>query len=253
VQEKRSENEALTVGCDQCIFPRVIGAEGGAALDRDSVDAVLFDLDGTLMDTDDQMVEAVAVWLQALRLQRLGRPSVYRVARCVVIAAEGPVNGLLTLLDILGLDAPLLGIWRWFRRLRGVATPDYRLMEDADAVLAALKPHYRLGIVTTRGREDAEAFLDKHDLRGLFGTIVTRETTWRLKPHPDPIREAARQLGVPVGRCVMVGDTIVDVKSARRAGARSVAVSCGFGGRDELEQAGADAVLDGLSDLLFVL
>jgi HAD superfamily hydrolase (TIGR01549 family) len=231
----------------------VIGAQGRAALDRDSVDAVLFDLDGTLMDTDDQMVETVAVWLQALRLQRLGRHSVYRVARCVVIAAEGPVNGLLTLLDTLGLDAPLLGIWRWFRRLRGVTTPDYRLMEDADAVLAALKPRYRLGIVTTRGREDAEAFLDQHDLRGLFDTIVTRETTWRLKPHPDPIREAARQLGVPVGRCVMVGDTTVDVKSARRAGARSVAVSCGFGGRDELEQAGADAVLDGLSDLLSVL
>jgi phosphoglycolate phosphatase len=230
-----------------------MGGEGEDALDRDNVDAVLFDLDGTLMDTDDQMVENVAVWLQALRLQRLGRPRVYRAARWLVMAAEGPMNGLLTLLDILGLDAPLLGIWRWFRRLRGVTTPEYRLMEDADAVLAALEPRYRLGIVTTRGREDAEAFLDQHDLRGLFDTIVTRETTWRLKPHPDPIREAARQLGVPIEHCVMVGDTTVDVKSARRAGAMSVAVACGFGERDELEQADADVVLECLSDLPSVL
>jgi phosphoglycolate phosphatase len=225
-----------------------MGDEGGGALDRDAVDAVFFDLDGTLMDTDDQMVENLA-----LRLQRLGRPRVYRVARWVVMAAEGPINGLLTFLDILGLDGPLLGLWRWFHRLRGVTAPDFRLMEDADAVLAALKSRYRLAVVTTRGREDAEAFLDQHDLRELFDTVVTRETTWRLKPHPDPIREAARRLDVPVERSVMVGDTTMDVKSARRAGAKSVAVCCGFGERDELEQADPDVVLEHIVDLPSVL
>jgi HAD superfamily hydrolase (TIGR01509 family) len=225
-----------------------MGDEGGGALDRDAVDAVFFDLDGTLMDTDDQMVESLA-----LRLQRLGRPGVDRAARWVVMAAESPMNGLLTLLDIVGLDAPLLGLWQWFRRLRGVTTPDYRLMEDADVVLAALKHRYQLGVVTTRGREDAEAFLDQHNLRDLFDTVVTRETTWRLKPHPDPILEAARQLDVPVERSVMVGDTTMDVKSARRAGAKSVAVCCGFGERDELEQADADVVLEHISDLPSVL
>ncbi|MFO7740716.1 MAG: HAD-IA family hydrolase, partial [Anaerolineae bacterium] len=77
--------------------------------------------------------------------------------------------------------------------------------------------------------------------------------TWRLKPHPEPIREAARRLGVRVERCVMVGDTTVDVKGARRAGAKAVAVLCGFGERDELEEAGADVVLEGISDLMSVL
>lgn len=222
--------------------------QGADALDPGGIEAVFFDLDGTLMDTDDQLVETLA-----LRLQRLGRPSVYRAARWVVMAAEGPMNGLLTLLDILGLDGPLLGLWRWFRRLRGVTSPDYRLMEDADVVLQELKSRYQLGVVTTRGREDAEAFLDQHDLWELFDTVVTREATWRLKPHPDPIREAARQLDVPVERAVMVGDTTMDVRSARRAGAKSVAVCCGFGRRDELEQADADVVLECISDLPSVL
>ena len=96
-------------------------------IDRDTVEALLFDLDGTLMDTDDQMVESLA-----LRLQRLGRPGVYRAARWFVTAAEGPANGLLTVLDALGLDAPLLGLWKWLNRWRRVTTPDYRLMEGRD-------------------------------------------------------------------------------------------------------------------------
>ncbi len=248
MQERAArENETLTVVHDQCIVSSVM-ADERRGIDPDGVEALLFDLDGTLMDTDDQMVESLA-----LRLQRLGRPEMYRVARWFVTAAEGPANALLTALDVLGLDAPLLGFWKWLNRWRQVTTPDYRLMEGAREALAELRSRYRLAVVTTRGLEDAEAFLEQHDLRDMFDAIVTRETTWRLKPHPEPIRKAARLLGVPVERCVMVGDTTVDVKSAQRAGARAVAVACGFGTPAELEQAGANVVLDGIPDLTSVL
>lgn len=245
---KRVWGDTLTVAYDQCIIPNVIGARQEVGFDPTGIDAVLFDLDGTLIDTDDQMVEDLALWLQ-----RLGWSSLHEAARWLVMAAEGPTNRVLTLLDILGLDAPLLGLQGRLRRLRGVTTPDYRLMDGADAVLAALKPLYRLGVVTTRGRQDARAFLDQHNLRDVFEVVVTREGTWRLKPHPEPIREAARRLDVRVERCVMVGDTVVDVKGARRAGAKAVAVLCGFGERGELEEAGADVVVDCISDLLSVL
>jgi phosphoglycolate phosphatase-like HAD superfamily hydrolase len=110
-----------------------------------------------------------------------------------------------------------------------------------------------LAVVTTRGVGDTEAFLEQHNLRPIFETLVTRESTWRLKPHPAPIRHAARQLGVPVESCVMVGDTTVDVKSARRAGAWAVAVLCGFGEREELERAGAHVVLEHTSHLSSLL
>jgi phosphoglycolate phosphatase len=214
-----------------------------------AIAAVLFDLDGTLMDTDDQIVENLA-----LQLQRLGWPGLYRSARHLVMMAETPVNGLMTVLDALGLDAPLLGIWTWLRRLRGaVDEPDYRMMTGARAMLADLKQRYQLAVVTTRGQEDAEAFLAQHDLCETFEVVVTRETTWRLKPHPAPIHEAAKRLDVPVERCAMVGDTTMDVKSARRAGATAVAVTCGFGERGELERAGADVILEHVSDLSSVL
>lgn len=226
-----------------------MGDPSEVALNPSAIDAVLFDLDGTLMDTDDQMVENLA-----LRLQRLGRPRLYRVARRLVMAAETPANGLMTVLDALGLDAPLLGIWHWLCSLRGAAKePDYRLMEDARAMLDDLWECYLLAIVTTRGRKDAEAFLAQHSFCDVFTVVVTREDTWRLKPHPAPIHRAAERLGVPVERCVMVGDTTVDVKSARRAGAKAVAVTCGFGERRELERARADVVLEDVADLRSLL
>ena len=209
-------------------------------LEKSKIEAVLFDLDGTLMDTDDQAVEKLAHWLERLRW-----PHPRQAARRFVMAAETPGNALMTLIDILGLDSPLAAftdqLYRW-RGLRGQA--DFRLVADAEEMLTALKGRYRLAVVTTRGRRDTEAFLDQHDLRDFFDALVTRESTWRLKPHPAPVQRAAQLLDAPVERCVMVGDTPVDVKSARRAGAWAAAVLCGFGERDELERAGAHVVLE---------
>ncbi|MBE9507599.1 MAG: HAD family hydrolase [Chloroflexi bacterium] len=218
-------------------------------LDKDKIEAVLFDLDGTLIDTDDQAVEAIAK-----RLQRLHWPCPHRTARRLVMATETPGNALMTLVDMLGLDAPLTSFTDRLRRWRGLRNrSDFRIIAGVEEVLAASNGRYRLAVVTTRGRGDAEAFLAQYDMRGLFEAVVTRESTWRLKPHPAPVQHAARQLGVPVERCVMVGDTTVDVRSARRAGAWAVGVLCGFGEREELERAGAHVVLEHTSLLSSLL
>jgi phosphoglycolate phosphatase-like HAD superfamily hydrolase len=209
-------------------------------LDRDKVQAILFDLDGTLMDTDDQAVEKLVH-----RLQRLRWPYPHRTARRLIMATETPANALMTLLDMVGLDAPLMAFTDWLRRWRGLCTrDDFRIVAAAQELLTTLNGRYRLAVVTTRSLAETEAFLDQHDLHGIFETLVTRESTWRLKPHPAPIRHAAQSLGVSVEQCVMVGDTTVDVKSARRAGAWAVAVLCGFGEREELERAGAHVILE---------
>ncbi|HEY72102.1 MAG: hypothetical protein DRJ03_22265 [Chloroflexi bacterium] len=209
-------------------------------LEKDKVEAVLFDLDGTLMDTDDQAVEKLAH-----RLERLRWPHPHQAARRFVMAAETPGNALMTLIDMLGLDGPLAALTDRLHHWRGLrARADFRIVADAEEMLDALKGRYRLAVVTTRGRRDAEAFLGQHNLHDYFDALVTRESTWRLKPHPAPVRRAAQLLDVPVEQCVMVGDTPVDVKSARRAGAWAVAVLCGFGERGELERAGAHVVLE---------
>jgi HAD superfamily hydrolase (TIGR01549 family) len=218
-------------------------------LDKDKVEAVLFDLDGTLMDTDDQAVEALV-----RRLQRLHWPRPRQSARRLIMASETPGNTMMTLVDMVGLDAPLASFTDRLRRWRGLRTrADFRIIAGAGEMLAELNGRYRLAVVTTRGRGDAEAFLDQYDLHTVFDAVVTRESTWRLKPHPAPIRYAAKRLGVPAERCAMVGDTTVDVKSARRAGAWAAAVLCGFGEREELERAGAHVILESTAQLSSLL
>ncbi len=217
--------------------------------DKDAVDAILFDLDGTLMDTDDQAVEVLA-----RRLQRLHWSHPQSAARHLIMASETPGNALMTLVDLLGLDAPLSAFSDYLRHRRGLRTQgDFRIVAGVEEMLAGLNGRYRLAVVTTRGLGEAEAFLAQYGLRDVFEALVTRESTWRLKPHPAPILHAARLLGVPVERCVMVGDTTVDVKAARRAGAWAIAVLCGFGEREELERAGAHVILEHTAHLSSLL
>jgi phosphoglycolate phosphatase-like HAD superfamily hydrolase len=212
--------------------------------DANRVQAILFDIDGTLADSDDAMVEAVAQ-----RLSWLPWADPRAVARRLVMAFETPVNSAITLLDWLGLmqrgkSPARSGLGRQGRR---AGLPDFRVVAGVPSMLEQLAERYPLAVVTTRRRRDAEAFLEQHGLAECFSALVTRGSTHRLKPHPSPIERAANELAVPVGRCAMVGDTTPDVVAARRAGALAIGVLCGYGEREELERAGAHAVLEHVS------
>ncbi len=213
------------------------------------IDAVLFDLDGTLVETDDAAVEALARRLQPVR-RLLPRRDPIGAARRLLMAVETPAARLLHLLDRVGLDDDLFSLGERLQRLRGVQTvPDFRPVEGVGEMLRDLNRRYHLAIVTTRSRREAQAFLEQQALTDLIQVITGREDTWRLKPHPSPVRHTAGRLGVPVERCLMVGDTPVDIEAARAAGARAIGVLCGFGERDELQRAGADLILKSTADL----
>jgi predicted PurR-regulated permease PerM/phosphoglycolate phosphatase-like HAD superfamily hydrolase len=213
------------------------------------IDAIFFDLDGTLVETDDDAVHTLAHWLRPLRWC-LPRRNETRAARRILMAIEGPSNSLLTFLDRLGLDDELFDLRDRLQRLRGLYTPiNFRPVDGVGETLHDLSRRYHLGIVTTRSRNDASTFLAQQGLADIIQVIAGREDTWRLKPHPSPIRFAAEKLNVPAERCLMVGDTTVDILAARSAGARSVAVLSGFGEKEELERAGADLVLRSAREL----
>jgi predicted PurR-regulated permease PerM/phosphoglycolate phosphatase-like HAD superfamily hydrolase len=213
------------------------------------IDAILFDLDGTLVETDDEAVTTLARRLQPVRWL-LPRRDATRFARHILMSIEGPANSLLTFLDRIGLDDTVLDLGDRLRQMRGLYTPfNFRPMEGVGEMLLDLSNRYHLAIVTTRSHAHAELFLTQQGLSDLFEVIVGREDTWRIKPHPSPVLHAAELIGVQVGRCLMVGDTTADVWAARAAGARSTGVLCGFGEQDELERAGADLILETTSDL----
>lgn len=233
---------------DQDPFPQEKGKKG--EIYPGEIDAVLFDLDGTLVETDDEAVETMARRLTPVKWLLPGRDS-ERAARRLVMALEGPANSLVTLLDRIGLDDDVLDLGDRLGRMRGLYTPiNFRPIRGVGEMLHDLSRRYHLGIVTTRSRHHAEAFLSQQGLINLVEVITGREDTLRVKPHPSPVRHTAEQLNVPVERCLMVGDTKADIWAARAAGALSVGVLCGFGEESELERAGADIILKTTSDLL---
>ena len=208
----------------------------------DEIQGWFFDLDGTLMDTDDQAVEAMAY-----RLRLIGKSRSRQLARRAAMLSETPMNYAMTLLDMVGLDPWIFALRR---RLSHRIEPTFRLIPGVHPMIQQLAAVGQLAVVSTRSREDAALFLKQHGLDEHFRLLATQETTKRLKPHPDPVLYAATQLGLPPAACVMVGDTTVDMRAARRAGARAVGVLCGFGEEAELWRAGAHMVLESTADLL---
>jgi HAD superfamily hydrolase (TIGR01549 family) len=209
------------------------------------IDAILFDMDGTLIDTDDTDVRR---W--AKRIARLYRsPERARsAARSIVMAMESPINSLFSVLDWVGLDNLVV---RVMIALQGnqKGLHDIPAVKNTPEMIETLAGHYRLGVVSTRSVGEQEALLKNLGLRELFDVLVGRDSLWRIKPHPQPILYAAHALGVEPGRCLMVGDTTVDVLAGRRAGAWTCGVLCGYGEQAELERAGADVIIEGTAEL----
>jgi phosphoglycolate phosphatase-like HAD superfamily hydrolase len=90
-------------------------------------------------------------------------------------------------------------------------------------------------------------------VRKHFTAVIGSQTTRRMKPHPEPLLFAAREMGVRPEECLMIGDTTIDIRTGVAAGAQTVGVLCGFGTELELREAGAGLILPTTSDLLGVL
>jgi HAD superfamily hydrolase (TIGR01509 family) len=220
-----------------------------SGLERARIRAVCLDLDGTLLETDDALVHRLERWLiwQPRRNRR-------RLARRIVMAAEGPANGFLAMVDRLGVDEVLRPLVDWLHRRRGLAPAgDLRPVEGALAAVRRLAQRYSIALVTAREARSATAFVQTFDLTGAVKCTVSARTTRRGKPDPAPILWAATSLGVPPEACLVVGDTTVDMRAGRAAGAQAIGVLSGFGERAELEHAGADLILKSVADLPEVL
>ncbi|NPA90115.1 MAG: AI-2E family transporter [Chloroflexi bacterium] len=208
---------------------------------------VLFDLDGTLFETDDAVVERLARFLSPLA--RLLDVDARRLARRLVMSLEDTVNTLITLLDVLHLDRAAFWLAERADRLLHPRPRErsYTLTDHSRTFLEDLRGRYVLGVVTTRSREEAEAMLRSTGIRDYFDIVITRDDVRRLKPHPAPIRLAAEKLGVEPHQILLVGDTPVDVRAAKAAGALAAAVLCGFGELEELQD--ADIIVEKPADL----
>lgn len=234
---------------DQDPFPYPGEAREPGELYPGEIDAILLDLDGTLIEADEDAVRSLAGRLSSVRwLLRRRDPAL--VARRMIMAWESPANSFLSFLERVGLDDGVLDLGDRLYRLRALETPhNFHAVEGVVEALRDLSRRYNLALVTTRSRLHAQTFVRQHHLDGLIQVIVGREDTWRLKAHASSVRCAAEKLGVPLERCLVVGDSVADVQAARAAGARAAGVLTGFGSRADLERAGADMIFDSVCQL----
>lgn len=110
----------------------------------------------------------------------------------------------------------------------------------------------RLGVVTNKPQGPASAIVDALFPAGTFGVVVGEREGVPRKPSPAPALLAAEALGASASACIFVGDTSVDILTARAAGMRSVGVLWGFRDRAELEEAGADHVVARVEEILAI-
>lgn len=221
-------------------------------LDLQRIRALCFDVDGTLSDTDDLYVEKVARVLRPIRFLLPGQDA-HRAGRRFVMWSEAPGNALIGIPDMLGLDDELLRLAEWLNRRRPRPMKHFLLVPGVRKMLAALHARFPLAVVSARDDASTRAFLDQFGLTGYFQTIVTAITAEHTKPYPDPIVYAAKVMGVAPEACLMIGDTTVDVRAGKAAGAQTVAVLCGFGEEPELRRCGADLILPATARLTDIL
>ena len=202
--------------------------------------AVLFDLDGTLIDSAPDLAGAgndmrVARGLAPYPLTHF-RPMVGSGARGMVGRA----------FDVGPHDEQFAALRDEFlRRYEARMTQETSVFADMLPVLDTLGERaLPWGIVTNKATRFSEPLVRALGLLGRAATLVCGDTTAHAKPHPEPLLEAARRMGVDASACVYVGDDLRDVQAGRAAGMRTVAVAWGYLGLgDAIESWGADHIV----------
>ena len=213
-------------------------------LDIPRIKALCFDVDGTLSDTDDQYAQKVVDLLPRFLFH-----NPMQTARRLVMWVESPGNALLGFADRIGIDDEMTAFIDWINRNRKHTSKKFLLVPGVDGMLAQLQGRYPMAVVSARDEKSTLRFLNQFDLCKYFDVIVTGLSAPHTKPYPDPILLAAQKMGVHPAQCLMIGDTTVDIRAGKSAGAQVVGVLCGFGEEPELRQLGADLILRSTSDV----
>ncbi|MGE5027429.1 MAG: HAD family hydrolase [Betaproteobacteria bacterium] len=216
-------------------------------LDLGRIRALCFDVDGTLNDTDDQYAGIVKRLLKPLDVFPFSDRD--RIARRFVMWAEAPGNALLGYADRIGVDDQAAALVEWMNRHRPRKPKNFQPIDGVAEMLNSLDGHYLMAVVSARDERSTRLFLEQCDLARHFTCVTTAQTCKHTKPFPDPLLWAAKQMGVPPESCLMIGDTTVDIRAGRSAGAQTVGVLCGFGEEDELRRIGADEILMSTAEL----
>ncbi|MDQ3011211.1 MAG: phosphoglycolate phosphatase [Acidobacteriota bacterium] len=216
-----------------------------------SYKCLLFDLDGTLVDSRADLAHSVNLMLAELDRQELsscrvlnfvGEGARLLVERALAATQDGPPLAQQT-------D---LALQVFLRHYREHLLDQTRVYSGVEETLAALD-YLPKAVVTNKPYDFTVALLEGLGLRAHFDVIFGGDSLPERKPSPMMLLEAARHCGVAPSACLMVGDTKFDVMAGRAAGMKTCGYVPGFRGRTELAEAGADFLIERFSELCLLV
>ena len=208
---------------------------------------LLFDLDGTLVNSRRDLVASVNLTLAELKKEQLAEDLVASfVGEGVSKLFERALTAATACVPTEGEIATGVEVFR-----RHYAR---HLLEHTRAYPEVLETlsHFRrlpMAVITNKPTEFSLAILEGLGLSGFFKAVFGGDSLPERKPQPAPLLAAAELCGVTAGRCLMVGDSRVDVLAGKAAGMKTCGYTAGFRGRRELEEAGADFLIESFGEL----
>jgi pyrophosphatase PpaX len=212
-----------------------------------TIRTVLFDLDGTILDTNELILRSFEHVWERLGYRNLTREQLYPHMGGKLTEMFGATTG--------AGEADMEEMIRLYREYNFAHHDELvRAFPHVDEVLAGLRrAGIRIGVVTTKIRKTTEMGLKLCKLDGYIETLVTLDDVSQAKPHPEPVLTALKRMGAAKEETLMVGDSAGDLISARDAGVRSVLVSWTLKNLEELKRHEPDYVIDDIRELLAIV
>jgi len=212
---------------------------------------IVFDCDGTLVDSQANIIRAMA---STFAHHGLDAPDPARVRRVVGLSL---VEAMQALLPDAAADQQVAMAHDYkgaFQRLRADGALEEEPLFDgiADLVVELAEAGFQLGVATGKSDRGLQLCLERHGLKRYFHTLQTADRH-PSKPHPSMLEAAMLDVGHAPATTVMIGDTVFDIDMARAAGSLGLGVAWGYHAPEELADAGAHAIVDTAAELRDVL
>ncbi|MGN7941117.1 pyrophosphatase PpaX [Virgibacillus sp. 6R] len=208
------------------------------------INTLLFDLDGTLINTNELIIESFLHTLNKYYPEKYKREDVFPFIGPTLYETFESINP--------EKKEEMVEVYRKFNHEQ-----HDKLVTEFETVFETIQTlkekGFKLGIVTTKIRTTVNMGLKLTKLDQFFDVVVTLDDVEHAKPNPEPIFKALEQLDAKPEEAIMVGDNHHDIGAGKNAGTKTAGVAWSIKGRDYIESFQPDYVLDKMSDLLAIV
>ncbi|MEH6937760.1 pyrophosphatase PpaX [Bacillus sp. JJ664] len=208
------------------------------------ITTLLFDLDGTLINTNELIIASFMHTLEKFY------PGKYK--REHVIPFMGPtLTESFSTVDANRVEELITEYRRFNVEMHDEFVEEYETVYETIETLH--EQGYKIGIVTTKARNVVEMGLSYSRLKQFFDVVITIDDVQNAKPHPEPIQLALKKLNATPEETIMVGDNYHDIEGGKNAGTKTAGVEWSLKGKEFLESYHPDYMLEKMSDILTII